>query len=226
MLPPRRSPGTSERVDKGAGSGRGREGKYRPSPTSRRRRPGHDAQRGHAAEPSPPRCLASPRVVLSLSLSSSPPAPFPVSSSRLLCSARGALGARAVWRCGGASRPSSAASRRCPSAARPRGSAPGGAAPAARRGPSRPGPGGAAEGEGRERGREGPGAGTDTALGPLKGAVGPGEIRRLPHGCLGDKGKVGSGPARSTLQPQAWASPHRADMTRTWLRGRHTARCA
>lgn len=183
MLPARRSPSTSKRVDKGAGSGRGREGKYHPPPTSCRRRPGHGPQRDHAPEPSAPRSLGSPRVVLSLSLSSSPPAPFPVSSSRLLCCARGAHGPRAGRRCGGASRPSSAATRRCPSAPRPRGSPPGSAAPAARGGPSRPGSGGAAEGEGRE----GPGAGTDTALGPLKGAAGPGDPRgwaqRLPHGC-------------------------------------------
>lgn len=160
--------------------------------------------------------LASPRVVLSLSLSSSPPAPFPVSSSRLLCCP---LGAHVLRSLGAARRRVPRRALPLPLGARaPRGPA---GAPSARRrlegrqrlpaaahGAARRGPALAAAlriavlrkgWRGKERG-----AAIDTALGPLKGAAwaGYGRQRRwspgarpcaLPRGarvgcCREDKG--------------------------------------
>lgn len=184
-------------VDKGAGSGWGREGKYRSPPSHPPPAAAVPAALLSAAAPGSPPLrppAASPRVVLSLSLSSFPPAPFPVSSSsRLLLLASGRRAA------------SPAATRRCRSSPRPRGSLPGaaveaeagGEAPEAAPGcPSRPGSGGApsrgaAEGEGwNEAGKEGGRAGArlKRRWGPLKGAA------RAPAAF--------GGPARRRLAPR------------------------
>lgn len=64
-------------VDKGAGSGWGREGKYRPPPTSCRCRPGRAAQCGRSGQPSAPSSRGQPPCcAFSFSLLLSP-CPFP-----------------------------------------------------------------------------------------------------------------------------------------------------
>lgn len=152
-------------VDKGAGSGRGRKGKYRPPPIHPPPAAAVPATvLSVAALGSPPLRppLASPRVVLSLSLSSFPPAPFPVSSSRLLCCPPGAHALRSVGASRGGPRryPSVPERPAAPREAPRRGSGGGwrrGSGGCPRLPIARPGSGGgtpnrsAAEGEERER---------------------------------------------------------------------------
>lgn len=180
MLPPRRSQSTSKWVDKGAGSGRGRVCKYRPPPThllpllSCAR----SSVQPHAQESSAPSSPRQAPVLCFLFLS--PPFPLPLSLSPPpgYCAVLRAhtLSGASAQNSEAAARPaaSSAATPRCPSAPRPRGSPLGAAAAAARGCPSRgpalaAAPRIAALRKGR-RGKE-PGAAIDTALGPLKGAA-------------------------------------------------------